>query len=120
MPLYVNPMANDPLRTDDVQALQQHRERVATNELEKLFASLLVKEMRKSVKEDGLFGSGPDAELYQDFMDESMTSAIADGGHFGIAKMAETQLRRDGLLPDEPKPPQLPTFSSKEFPLRGR
>jgi len=120
MPLYVNPLANDPLRTDDVQALQQHRESVATKELEKLFASLLVKEMRKSVKEDGLFGSGPDAQLYQDFMDESMTAAIADGGHFGIAKMAETQLRRDGLLPEDPKAPRLPTFSSKEFPLGSR
>ncbi len=120
MPLYVNPLENAPIRTDDIQALQKHRESVATKELEKLFASLLVKEMRKTVKEDGLFGSGPDAELYQDFMDETMTSAIADGGHFGIAKMAETQLRRDGLLPAESKPANLAMFSSKEFPLRSR
>jgi len=120
MPLYVNPLENAPIRTDDIQALQQHRETVATKELEKLFASLLVKEMRKSVKEDGLFGSGPESQLYKDFMDETMTAAIADGGHFGIAKMAETQLRRDGLLPSEPKPPPLPAFSSKEFPLGRR
>lgn len=120
MPLYINPMANSPIRTDDMQELQKHRERVATQELEKLFASLLVKEMRKSVRENGLFGSGPDAELYQDFMDETMVSAIAEGGHFGIAKMAETQLRRDGLLPPEPKPSQLPAFFSKEFPLGRR
>ncbi len=120
MPLYINPLENAPIRTDDIQALQQHREKVATKELEKLFASLLVKEMRKSVKEDGLFGSGPDAELYQDFMDETMSSAIADGGHFGIAKMAENQLRRDGLLPQEPKTPSLPVFPSKEFSVRSR
>ena len=120
MPLYINPMANSPLRTDDMQELQKHRERIATQELEKLFASLLVKEMRKSVRENGLFGSGPEAELYQDFMDETMTAAIAEGGHFGIAKMTETQLRRDGLLPPETKTPQFPTFPSKEFPLGSR
>lgn len=120
MPLYVNPLENAPIRTDDMQSLQQHRERVATNELEKLFASLLVKEMRKSVKEDGIFGSGPDSQLYQDFMDETMTAAIADGGHLGIAKLAESQLRRDGLLPEGPKTPQIPAFPSKEFPFSGR
>jgi Rod binding domain-containing protein len=120
MPLYVNPLANEPLRTDDVEALRQHKEQVATKELEKLFASMLVKEMRKSVKEDGLFGAGPDAQLYQDFMDETLTSAIADQGGLGIAEMAKQQLRRDGLLPPAPKPPELPGFSSKEFTLRSR
>lgn len=120
MPLYVNPLANQPIRTDDVQALQKHKERVATKELEKLFASLLVNEMRKSVKEGGLFGSGPDAQLYQDFMDETLTSAIADGGHFGIAKIAEAQLQRDGLLPTGPKNSELPGSSGEESILRSR
>ena len=120
MPLYVNPLEHAPIRTDDVESLKQHRESVATKELEKLFASLLVKEMRKTAKEDGLFGKGPESQLYNDFMDETMTEAIADGGHFGIAKMAENQLRRDGLLPSGPKTPLLPAVSSKEFPLGSR
>jgi Rod binding domain-containing protein len=120
MPLYVNPLANQPLRTDDLQALQKQKEQVATKELEKLFASMLIKEMQKSVKDNGLFGSGPDTELYQDFLTESMADAIAEGGHFGIAEMTQAQLRRDGLLPPESKTADLGAFTSKEFPLHSR
>jgi Rod binding domain-containing protein len=116
MPMYVNPLEHQPLRTDDVEALQQQREAIATKELEKLFASMLVKEMQKSMKQEGLFGSGPEAKLYQDFMDETMTEAIAEGGHFGIARMAEQQLRRDGLLPSKQEQPQ-PWVPGEPIPL---
>jgi Rod binding domain-containing protein len=116
MPMYVNPLEHQPLRTDDVQALQQQREAIATKELEKLFASMLVKEMQKSMKTEGLFGSGPEAKLYQDFMDETMTEAIAEGDHFGIARMAEQQMRRDGLLPAKGERPE-PLTPGEPIPL---
>lgn len=116
MPLYVNPLAESPVLSPDIESLRQRKERVAFKELEQLFASMLVSEMRKSVKEDGLFSAGPAAKFYQDLLDESMTKAMAEGGHLGIGRMAEQQLRRDGFLPPE----LTPAVPGKGIGLPGR
>lgn len=51
----------------------------AAGQLEKLFYTFLVKEMRKSIG-DGLFGQTPGAGIYEGLFDQSMADAVTAGG----------------------------------------
>lgn len=55
----------------------------AARELEKLFVSLLVKEMRKSLPE-GFFAQGPGSNVYAGFFDQMMSEALASGPGTGL------------------------------------
>lgn len=55
----------------------------AAKELEKLFLSVLVKEMRKSLPE-GFFGKGPGASVYSGLFDEVLAESLATGTGTGL------------------------------------
>ncbi len=59
---------------------------------EKLFASLLVKEMRSTLG-DGFFGQGPGSDVFGGWLDEHLGSALCDGPGLGLASSL-----REGLL----------------------
>ncbi|MDE0895141.1 MAG: rod-binding protein [Planctomycetota bacterium] len=63
----------------------------AANQMESLFASMLVKEMRGSMSK-GLFGEGPGADIYNEWFDRNMGEAIAADGGLGMAGMLKVQL----------------------------
>jgi peptidoglycan hydrolase FlgJ len=63
----------------------------AANQMESLFASMLVKELRGSMSK-GLFGDGPGADVYNEWFDRNMGDAIAADGGLGMAGMLKVQL----------------------------
>lgn len=60
----------------------ENREKAA-EELEKLFVSLLVKEMRQTLPE-GFFAKGPGSDVYSGFFDQMMSEALTAGRGTGL------------------------------------
>ncbi len=57
----------------------------AAKELEKLFMSLVVKEMRRSLPE-GMFGKATGANVYSGLFDQMMADALVQGEGTGLRK----------------------------------
>jgi soluble lytic murein transglycosylase-like protein len=64
--------------------------RKAATDFESLFVQQLLKQMRKSIPDSGLFGEGMAGDIYQSMFDESIATAIAGKGSF---QLADTILR---------------------------
>lgn len=62
--------------------------REAAEQVEALFVKLLLKEVRKSMPEDGLFASR-ELEMFTDLFDEQVAKDIAESGKLGLADAIE-------------------------------
>ena len=60
--------------------------------VESLFASILVKELRKALPDQGFFGSGPGADVFNGWMDEFLGEQLARDGALNLAGRVETAL----------------------------
>ena len=60
--------------------------------VESLFASILVKELRKALPDQGFFGSGPGADVFNGWMDEFLGEQLARDGALHLAGRVETAL----------------------------
>ena len=63
----------------------------AAHEMEKVFATMLVGELRKSLPE-GLFGAGPGNDTYSGWFDEHLGASLADSGALGLAGQIKASL----------------------------
>ncbi len=59
----------------------------AAEGFEAYFVYMLLKEMRKSVPQGGLMGSGPGHEIYQTLFDDAISRDMAKGEGIGLSKM---------------------------------
>lgn len=74
----------------------------AAQGFESYFVDEMLKEMRKTVPKDELFGDGADEEdIFQDMSDQAVADSMAKTGSFGIANMLYSQLSK-GLPPNDP------------------
>jgi Rod binding domain-containing protein len=64
---------------------------VAAKQFESLMATMLVKEMRKSLPE-GFFGAGPGSDSFNGWMDKSIGDSLASSWDLDIAGMVKTSL----------------------------
>ena len=66
----------------------------AAKQLEGLFATMLVREMRRALPEDGggFFGEGSHSEVYEGWLDEHVGNVLARDGALGLAGMIKTNL----------------------------
>lgn len=69
--------------------------RAAAQKFESLFATLLVKEMRKALPE-GFFGSEATGDIYGGWLDQTLGQAIAKRGGLHLAPLVEESLQREG------------------------
>ena len=65
----------------------------AFKDLEALFVNELLKEMRKSIPDDGLFEKNHARDVYESMLDTVFSEAIAKSGQFGIAKQLAEEIR---------------------------
>jgi Rod binding domain-containing protein len=63
----------------------------AARKFETLFATVLVKEMRKGLS-DGFFGKGPGADVFSGWLDEHVGGALAASGDLDIAGFIKVNL----------------------------
>ena len=102
----------DPRTSSEGQNSQQLRR--TAEELEGLFLGLLLKSMRGTVSEGGLFKEGTDAKLYKDMFDQEVGRSLARRGGIGLADMiVRDQVLREASVskarPTEAQPiPEVP------------
>jgi len=91
--LYIDPLSSPMARMEGSAADQLARKRTAFRELEQYFIKQLLKEMRASVKHEGIFKGGPEQQHFEEMRDDAMSAEMARSGQFGIARMLEEQLK---------------------------
>jgi len=69
----------------------------AAEKMEALFASILVKELRRALPEGGFFGDGPGADTYNGWLDEHLGAALAKSGSLDMAGLVKTALDAKAL-----------------------
>jgi flagellar protein FlgJ len=98
--LYVNPMEmRQPLPADGA-GLKNAKQKQSLEEFERLFLYQLLREMRKTVPEDGLLGSSQEQSFFEEIMDDHLAGQMAKSGQLGIAAQIEQQLNQAG----QPRP----------------
>lgn len=85
------------LRQDDPQALK-----TAARQFEAVFLQMVMKSMRASVPQEGMFDSDQ-TRFYQELLDAQMAQVLAGKGGTGLAAMIERQLSRPDAvaIPDQ-------------------
>jgi Rod binding domain-containing protein len=63
-------------------------------EMESLFATLLVSELRKGLG-DGFFGSGPGADTFNGWFDEQIGSSLASRSSLGLTEQIQEAILRE-------------------------
>jgi murein DD-endopeptidase MepM/ murein hydrolase activator NlpD len=77
----------------------------AARQFEGYLAQIMVKEMRKTLPDDGLF-SGKGVEVFSDVFDQEIAQRITDSGRLGLRESLMRQMGGDGAgaLPRAPAP----------------
>lgn len=57
----------------------------AAKEFESYFISYMLKEMRKTIPADSLFGGGRGEEIYRSFQDEELAKSMVESGGIGLS-----------------------------------
>ena len=72
----------------------EDKTRETAEKLEALFATMLVKELRKSLPNEGFFGEGRGADIFNGWMDEFLGQQLADDGALDLAGRVKVALDR--------------------------
>lgn len=76
----------------ELRARNEHGSGEAGGAVEKLFASMLVKELRRGL--DQGFFNGPGSQVYTAWLDEHLGQALADRDALGLAGMVKVHMDR--------------------------
>lgn len=77
---------------DQAQSAARSSPEVAGERLEALFATLLVKELRRGLPNEGFFGGGAGADTYNGWLDEHLGEALAAAGALDLAGRVKAAL----------------------------
>jgi murein DD-endopeptidase MepM/ murein hydrolase activator NlpD len=92
--------------------------KAAARELESLFAAYLLKVMRETIEESGLFDESMGKSIYTELFDQEVARVMTQRGGFGIADLLVRQLAKpdafdpvnpDAHSPEAPVPSELPS-----------
>ena len=87
--------------------MPQNAAKVA-DDFESLFSSLILKEMRKTLEPNTLFGNDS-ADVYGGLFDLFLGQQVAQTGGLGIGRMVRDALARNGAGQSDPTGPNQPT-----------
>ncbi len=76
-----------------------------SEEFESIFLGYMLKQMRKTVPDDPLFGNSTAKDIFLDMHDEAMSKDLAKAGGIGLAAILYKQLAGEGIkhpLPVQP------------------
>lgn len=91
--LYVNPLEAPHAFEHGPLAQDAARRRVALKEMEQYFARLILREMRATIPEGGLFPRSAQQTHFEEMLDDALSAEMAESGQLGLARMLEEQLR---------------------------
>lgn len=90
--LYVNPLESSLSVRMDADTRKTFRAHEAVQEFEHLFMYQLVREMRKTVPENTLFGKSSQGDFFNDMMDDALAGKMAESGQLDFSAQLEQQL----------------------------
>jgi len=90
--LYVNPMSQSNFRNSALAPGATAREDEALKQFEQLFLFQMLREMRKTVPDDGLFGESGQKAYFEEMMDDFIAGEMAASGQFGVAKQMASEI----------------------------
>ncbi|MDA1264115.1 MAG: hypothetical protein O2816_03435 [Planctomycetota bacterium] len=88
-------------RSDDPSAAAD-----AGAKMEALFATMLVKELRKALPNEGFFGEGKGADVFNGWMDEFLGQKLADDGALDLAGRVKVALTSSSKSSGESETPK--------------
>jgi Rod binding domain-containing protein len=91
--LYVNPIETGSQVRNPLETKNEAKQREAVGEMERFFAYMLLKEMRKSVQTDSLFGGGQQRKLFEEMLDDVLAGEVAESGQWGVGAQISEELR---------------------------
>ena len=91
--LSINPVLSGYLGSGEVVSAEVLREKQAFAQMEQIFLHTLLKEMRKTIPEGGLFEKSNGAKIFEDMLDEVLSLKMAESGQLGVAEAMEAQYR---------------------------
>ena len=71
----------------------------AAKQMESLFMTLVVKELRKTIPGNGMFGSGPGSEIYEGFFDTALGEALSSGTGTGLRQSLAQNIEPHQVAP---------------------
>ncbi len=118
--LYVNPL--DAYSAGRAPSQGSLGKKETLQEFERLFLYQLLREMRNTVPEDGIFKKSGQQELFEEMLDDFMAGEMAKSGQFGITEAMARQL--EATPPADTEKPSAAGFSlqrdaSKALPLKS-
>ena len=89
------------------------------------FFGMMLREMRKTVPDDGLMSGGRGEEIFREFFDRELSDRFAESENFGLVEAAIRQLSgktvyRKKMLHREGDPQMLPEASTAMAPTKTR
>ena len=78
--------------SDQAQGLAQDANEDAGEKLEALFATMLVRELRRALPNEGFFGGGKGADVFNGWMDDLLGQQLADDGALDLAGRVKVAL----------------------------
>lgn len=90
---FVQPNSAQPVKADDGQSVERQKAlKNACRDFESLFVNYLLKQMRQTVPQDGLFGGGQAEKMYTSMMDSEVAKEISRQRGLGLAPMMYHQM----------------------------
>jgi len=88
VPNHQLPIPNSQLPITNYESKKQDKKLLnAVQDFESFFLYSLLKEMRKTIPKDKLFGGGREEEFFTDLLDEEIGKALAARGGIGLSAM---------------------------------
>lgn len=85
--------ADSAISGEEADALKKQQElKEACKGFEAMFLNMMLREMRKTVPKDELFGDSNAMDIYRDMHDTELMQQVANSGGIGIADMMYRQL----------------------------
>lgn len=78
--------------TDQPQTAKSRKLEQACNDFESLFVNQMLKQMRKTVPQEGLFNGGRAEKIYTEMLDSEMAESISNQRGLGLAAMMYRQM----------------------------
>lgn len=91
--IQLSPLTTSPMRSLDPSSIAQGDPKDAAAKFQALLATMLVKEMRSSLK-DGFFGEGAQGDVYGGWLDQHVGQSLADRDALHLEGVLRESLER--------------------------
>ncbi len=97
----VKPVAAGPVLTGLQKDGSQAKLEKTCAEFESIFITYMLKSMRTTIDEDGLFGNNNESKIIKAMFDENLANEIARDGGMGLGKMLFKSLKPKNFTSDK-------------------